>query len=421
MSRQIRCKHTLMTRPHPACDSVDFTSRGSVRAARRPAQPSRLRTAVCRMNQVAGSAPGVAPDAGVGIVAGELFNPGFRVLPRLLVLTIGLSAQPAAADPCLFDADQSGMGVGVYFDQDMLVPGANDDRDYTMGLGVEVFQDRGPLYLMGGLFKRLDPLLGLDRRCGRVYRSFLLGSVTYTPDDIGDPEPIYDDRPYSSLLYLANKQVVADDDRALGVELMVGALGLNVANQVQTSLHQWYRDVTGSTEPVNPEGWRYQISDGGEPTARLRVTDSRRFAGGNNWDLAHSWDLNLGFQTNAGIGLSGRLGQLGSPFWSTPYDPINRGNFVPVMRSDELYLWGAARLRAVAYDALLQGQFRESEVTVDYDDMRKLVWDAGVGVTKGWSGFQLTFSINAKAGDTTLSKAPQEHLWGGLYLSRHFD
>ena len=146
------------------------------------------------------------------------------------------------------------MGVGVYFDQDMLVPGANDDRDYTMGLGVEVFQDRGPLYLMGGIFKRLDPLLGFDRRCGRVYRSFLLGSVTYTPDDIGDPEPIYDDRPYSSLIYLANKQVVADDDRALGVELMVGALGLNIANQVQSSLHQWYRDVTGSTEPVESRG-----------------------------------------------------------------------------------------------------------------------------------------------------------------------
>ena len=145
---------------------------------------------------------------------------------------------------------------------------------------LEVFQDQGPLYLMGGLLQRLDPLVGFDRRCGRVYRSFLLGAVTYTPDDIGNPEPIFDDRPYASLLYLANKQVVADDKRALGVEIMVGALGLNVANEVQTSLHQWYRDVSGESEPVDPEGWRYQISDGGEPTLRLRVTDSRLFAHG---------------------------------------------------------------------------------------------------------------------------------------------
>ena len=342
--------------------------------------------------------------------------------PIILVISfISLAAQAAAADSCLSDADQSGMGVGIYFDQDMFVPGTNDDRDYTMGIGVEVFQDQGPLYLMGGLFKQLDPLVGFDRRCGRVYRSFLLGSVTHTPDDIGDPEPIFDDRPYSSLLYLANKQVVADDGRALGMEIMVGALGLNISHQVQTELHRWYRDVTGESEPVDPQGWRYQISDGGEPTARLRLTDSRRFAEGNRWDLAHSWDLNLGFQTNASIGLSGRFGDLNSPFWSAPYDPINRGNFVPSMRGDELYFWTAGRLRAVAYDALLQGQFRDSVVTVDYDDMRKLVWEAGVGVTKGWSGFQLTFSINAKAGDTRLAEAPDQHYWGGLYLSRHFD
>ena len=70
--------------------------------------------------------------------------------------------------------------MGVYFDQDMFIPGANDDRDYTMGIGVEVFQDQGPLYLMGGLLKWLDPVVGFDRRCGRAYRSFLLGAVAYT-------------------------------------------------------------------------------------------------------------------------------------------------------------------------------------------------------------------------------------------------
>jgi hypothetical protein len=342
------------------------------------------------------------------------------VLWRLFV-ALTLMAKAVAADSCISDADQSGIGVGVYFDQDMFVPGANDDRDYTMGIAVEVFQDQGPLYLMGGLLERLDPLVGFDRRCGRVYRSFLLGAVTYTPDDIGNPQPIFDDRPYASLLYLANKQVVADDKRALGMGIMVGVLGLNLANEVQTSLHQWYRDVSGESEPVDPEGWRHQISDGGEPTLRLRFSESRLFASGNSWDLAHSWDLNLGFQTNASIGLSGRFGDLNSPFWSTPYDPINRGNFVPAMKGDELYVWAAGRLRGVAYDALLQGQFRDSAVTVDYDDMRHLVWETGVGVTRGWAGFQLTFSINAKAADTRLREAPDAHVWGGLYLSRQFD
>jgi len=339
-----------------------------------------------------------------------------RLLFSWLILAVAAGPAPA----CLLSTHE-GTGIGVYFDQDMFVPATNRDRDYTMGIGVEVFQQQGPLYLLGDLLTRFDALTGFDRRCGRVYRSYLLGAVNYTPDDIGNPAPIYDDRPYASLLYLANKKVIADDRRALGVEFMAGFLGLDVARQVQTALHRWYRDVTGRSEPVDPQGWDHQISAGGEPTLRLRVADSRRFAQGPGWDLAHGWEANLGFQTNAALGMSGRFGRLNSPFWSLPYDPINRGNFVPALRGDELYLWGAARLRAVAYDALLQGQFRDSEVTVAADDMRRLVWEAGVGVTKSWSGFQLTLAVSAKAGDTHLAKAPDEHVWGGVYLNYGFD
>lgn len=340
---------------------------------------------------------------------------------RRLFLTLLLLAPLARAADCVSPAGQGDVGLGVYFDQDMFVPGTNDDRDYTMGIGIEVFQDQGPLYLLRDLLTRIEPLVGLDRRCGRLYQSYLLGAVTYTPDDIGNPQPILDDRPYASLLYLANKKVVADDQRALGVELMVGALGLNIANTVQTALHGWYRGVTGASEPVDPQGWDYQISDGGEPTLRLRLADTRRLAHGRGWDLAHAWDVNLGFQTNASIGLSARAGQLSSPFWSIPYDPINRGNFVPAFGGDEFYLWAAGRLRGVVYDALLQGQFRDSAVTVAGDDVRRFVWEAGIGVTGGWSRYQLTFSVNAKAGDTRLSDAPDEHFWGGLYLSRRFE
>jgi len=325
-----------------------------------------------------------------------------------------------AGASCVSPAQHSGLGWGIYFDQDLFIPGGNEDRDYTMGIGIEVFQNQGPLQVLGDLLRRIEPFVGFDRRCGRVYRSFLLASVNFTPDDIGDSAPIFDDRPYASLLYLANKQVVADDDRALGVELMVGALGLGLADEVQTALHRWNRELRGSSDPVDPKGWRYQISDGGEPTARLRVSDSRRFAHGSHWDLSHAWDLNLGFQTNASIGLSARFGELNSPFWSIPYDPINRGNFVPAFGGDELYFWGAARLRGVAYDAMLQGQFRDSRVTVDSDDVRRLLWDAGLGITKGWRGYQLTLAFNAKGAETRLKDARNRHFWGGLYLSKRF-
>lgn len=353
------------------------------------------------------------------VIIGIVFPPDPVVeLSRSVLLCAGvLVVMAASADPGPSTAPTGQRGYSLYFDQDLFVPGTNEDRDYTMGLGIEVFEEQGPLYLLGDVIDTVGPLLGLDKRTGRIHQSWFFGSVTYTPDDIGDPDPILDDRPYASLLYLANKQVVADHDQVIGIEVMVGALGLDVAEQVQTTLHGWARNWGDDSEPEDPEGWRHQISDGGEPTLRLRVARSHLLGEGDAWDLASGWDANLGFQTNASIGLSARYGDKRSPFWSIPYDPINRGSFVPSLKHDELYLWTAGRLRGVGYDALLQGQFRDSDVTVDYDDMRKLVWEAGVGVTKAWPGLQVTFAINAKAGDTRLDSAPDEHIWGGLYFS----
>ncbi|MDJ0741067.1 MAG: lipid A deacylase LpxR family protein [Gammaproteobacteria bacterium] len=334
-----------------------------------------------------------------------------RAIP--LLLCAWLAGGVAAAEPAT-------RGYSVYFDQDLFVPGTNQDRDYTMGLGIEVFEEQGPLYLLGDILDTVGPVLRFDRQKGRIHQSWFFGSVTYTPDDIANPEPIRDDRPYASLLYLANKKVVTDDDQALGIEIMVGAIGLDVAEQVQSGLHGWVRDTFDTDEPQDPEGWRHQISDGGELTVRLRVARSHLWRRGDAWDLAGGWEANLGFQTNASIGLTARYGDVDSPFWSVPYDPINRGAFVPSLRDDELYVWAAGRLRAVAYDALLQGQFRDSEVTVSGDDMRRLVWEGGVGVTKAWPGLQVTFAINAKAGDTELPRAPEQHVWGGLYFSWGF-
>lgn len=342
-------------------------------------------------------------------------------MPKNILLLVALAILATAIGHADTIAAPGDNGVALYLDQDLFVPLTNQDRDYTMGIGVEVSEDYGPLYLMGDLVQDIGRLTGLDRATGRVYRSYLLGSLNYTPDDIGNPAPIFNDRPYASLLYLANKRVVADGHRALGVEMLIGMLGLDLAPELQRALHRKWRSWSGSTKPVDPAGWDHQISSGGEPVVRLRLADAHLLQSGageyGDWDLAGSWDASVGFQTNASVGLSARAGRLASDAWSLPYDPINRGNFVPTGGGDEWYLWTTARLRAVAYDALLQGQFRHSDVTVDSDDIRRMVWEGGVGVTRGWSALQLTLAVNAKAGDTHLSQAPARHVWGGMYLN----
>ncbi len=336
-----------------------------------------------------------------------------RYLRCLTLLAIVLAGHGAIAQDQIRDR-----GVGIYADQDMFVPLFNQDRDYTMGVAVEFFDQKSGVYWLEDGLGWLAHRLGVGRVNEKSTRSFILGSIAYTPDDIGNPAPIHDDRPYASLLYLGNKRVRADEDAALGVELQVGLLGTPVAREVQRTLHSWYRDIAGSVEPVEPRGWDHQISNGGEPTARLRLAWAERLVHDTgNWDVATTWDLSLGYQTNASAGLSARWGAIGSPFWTLPFDPINRGNFLPSLSGDEWYVWSAYRLRAVGYDVLLQGQFRDSDVTFSADDLERFVHEAGVGITWAWRPMQLTVSINAKTPElkTGVTATHRTHVWGGLY------
>lgn len=319
-------------------------------------------------------------------------------------------------------AEKSDRGIGFYLDQDMLLPLFNEDRDYTMGLALEFFWAKEDgLYPLDGLVQKTGKWLGLKDLHNDFVYSFMVGTVVFTPDDLGEPSPIFDDRPYSSLIYLSNKRVRADDEKAVGVEVLVGILGTNIANEVQTALHTWYRGIGDTDEPVNPEGWEHQISDGGELTMRFRLSSSellKQSSKPEKWDVATSWGLSLGYQTNANVGIAIRGGNIKSHFWSLPFDPINRDNFLPSSPQSEWYAWSAFRAHLVVYDVLLQGQFRDSDVTFSSDDIERIVFDGAIGLTKGFEESQVTFSVNMKSPELKISN--RNHAWAGISYLYHF-
>lgn len=320
------------------------------------------------------------------------------------------------------NAEQEESGIGIYLDQDMLVPFYNEDRDYTMGIAVEFFwgKDKG-IYPLDGLVKKAGRWLGMDNSHNEIVYSFMLGTVAFTPDDLADAAPIFDDRPYSSLIYLSNKRVRADHKNAIAAEMLLGFIGTGITDSVQTRLHTLYRDLANTNEPVNPEGWSHQISDGGELTFRLRLSNSRlkeEFSIPGTLDVATSWGVSLGYQTNANVSIAMRAGKLRSPFWSLPFDPVNRGSFVPSRARNEWYFWSAFRAHYVVYDVLLQGQFRESEVSFDADEIERLVYDGAIGLTLGYEKSTFVFSINAKTSELKISDRRQA--WGGVHYLYHF-
>jgi len=312
-------------------------------------------------------------------------------------------------------------GLAVYFDQDLFIPVVNQDRDYTMGVAFEFFNEGEGIYPLDRAARWAGEHLGVHAATDTIHRSYMIGAINYTPNDLSADAPIYGDRPYASVLFLSNKRVHASGNKAVGVEAQFGLLGTYVSREVQRNLHAWWRDANNSQEPVDPKGWGNQISAGGEPTLRLRIVKSRLLAGHPGlWDLAQTWDLALGYQTNASFGFSVRAGQIASPFWTIPFDPINRGNFLPSLGGAEWYLWTAYRARLVGYDALLQGQFRHSALSYDSDQLKRLVHEGGAGVTVAWHAVQLTVSANAKTAELNFGQAERTHWWGGTYLTVRF-
>ncbi len=51
----------------------------------------------------------------------------------------------------------------------------------------------------------------------------------------------------------------------------------------------------------------------------------------------------------------------------------------------EAYIWAGGNVTAWAYNGLLQGQFRHSEVRVSSDNMKRVVYDYTIGATAGFT------------------------------------
>ena len=244
--------------------------------------------------------------------------------------------------------------------------------------------------------------------------------MTFTPEDLSDPNPIFNDRHYASIWYLSTKRIAIEEgddrDTVSGSKFLFGVLGTKLSETFQTEFHQAYRSVSNTDEPVNPLGWDHQISDGSETTLRYRLSFGQSLLKEKHFDLAYASDLSEGYQTNASLGAQIRFGKIDSGFWTMPYDPINRGSFIPAAEGSERYLWGAYRTRIVGYDALIQGQFRSSDVTFGSSEMELLVHGPGIGVTYGNRSFQASLSASDKSPELKRTDE-RSHFWGSMVFN----
>ena len=314
-------------------------------------------------------------------------------------------------------------------DNDIL---AETDRDYTGGIALTLSGKRVQQYLVSleGIRNWLDELLGVNKLyTGQPHfqlHSVQYGAMLFTPQDIVNPAPIFDDRPYGSLFYLSNTAITVApaNDKAWLSTLTFGFLGLNAAEYIQEALHS----VT-SSDVAN--GWDNQISSGGEPTIMYTLSAQHNHIDATSSVTRHeiktAYEANVGFSTDINASLSWRWGRINTPWWSfNPQhsDYIKLG--APVVagnrQSDkgELYIWAGTTVKYRFYSSLFQGQFRESIVKLSSDEVEKLL-------AQFWLGTTWEFASNIRGSifycaSSREFNGPNAHnpVWAGIILSKAY-
>ena len=313
-------------------------------------------------------------------------------------------------------------------DNDLLTGGGRD-QDYTGGLALAITGEGTRDWLFGLDRARagITRLTGLERlfvNQNHVTRhSIEFGFTLFTPSDITIAEPIFNDHPYASLFFVANaaQHVVPEKKLSYQSVLTFGFLGLGLADSVQSGIHS----VIGSDEP---EGWDNQISDGGEPTARYSFSVAKTLIEGGGPGLTTQFSINseasIGFTTDASVGFGMRWGRLERP-WHTfnphPAEYISIGNPPDASTKTEkreAYLYAGINLKARLYNAILQGQFRDSEVTYDFDELNPIVAEGWAGfLTELPAGYRFGVFIRARSAEIDVGEA-RSPVWGGFVVSR---
>jgi hypothetical protein len=137
--------------------------------------------------------------------------------------------------------------------------------------------------------------------------------------------------------------------------------------------------------------------------------------------------MSAGYLTEASYAVSARFGLIDSPWWTfnpertdyiaqpAPVDAPTAGG------RGELYVWAGAKVRLRAYNAFLQGQFRDSAYTLGADDISHLIGEAWIGLTTRLSSAtQISYVLRYQTAEVHTAAGRRSPIWGGLTLSHAF-
>jgi len=296
------------------------------------------------------------------------------------------------------------------------------DRDYTAGIAFSVSGSRAQSgwlnidFVRDWFFDKLPKPPNIDSTTKK--HSVQYGMVLFTPDDISATQPIVNDRPFASLIYISNTELTLNITHRIAYRssLTLGFLGLNIAGEIQRVLHT----ITGSD---SANGWHNQISAGGEPTAMLTFSMQNNAFANNNHQLSSHLEANAGFSTDVNAGLNWRWGKLNTPWWSfnpSHYEYIGSAPTAvkSISSKAEFYVFATINLKYRLYSSILQGQFGDSKHRLSSDQIEHFLTSLTVGTTYEF-GNNLRLSLSARTTSAEIKGPNARPLrWASLTISQ---
>ena len=358
-----------------------------------------------------------------------------RFSPRMVRAAIGALLLVLVLSTNAFAEEADFSGLHFYVEQDLFLRLFNkrSDQNYTMGFGIKAtgswFRNVGyPHHLVDQLLTSAIPSVRLtpNNNDEAIFHSLMLVGSAFTPDDIEKTEPVKGDRPYASLLGLVTSRTWVDGTKqhAVTTELGVGILGLDLAQHIQTKIHEL---IPGADKP---SGWHNQVSDGGELTGLYRVGLRRCItlscvAGQKYSDASVDADISLGYYTNASLGTTVRFGSFYSPYFgfiSNPIGAVNKIRNSSAQSNGEFFVFGAVRGRGVLYNALLQGAIKEFDATLSTSEISRFILELELGlhalvpVGVDQSLYVTWVALAGRSPEFYTSYSSRWHWWGAIHL-----
>ncbi len=260
----------------------------------------------------------------------------------------------------------------------------------------------------------------------------------FTPNELRDSLPVIGDRPYSTVLFVGGKFSTINWRRFVNTSasVQIGMLGIyGPAKAIQTSIHS-KSNQSNTIAPFNPAGWHNQISNGGELTAMFSLLKTKLIASqslkqkinsGNKkkgwFQCSYIYGFNIGYLTQASLGISSRLGILHlANFSNDPFNVLSNVSQLTDKKNAEsgkrekiceAYLFTSVVGSATAYNASLHGQIRNTAYRLPYSQTAFFNAQGKIGVGLTLNHFNLGYFVGIKSPEFWTDYT-RIHYWAGF-------